>query len=526
VLTVGKDDDRFITGAPRLFDGKVIIGHGGGDTSSIRGYVTAYDAETGKQLWRFYTVPGNPANGFEDKAHEMAAKTWANGWWKNGGGGSVWNAITYDAEFDTILIGVGNGSPWNRRVRSAGQGDNLFLSSIVALDAKTGAYKWHYQLAPGDSWDYDAAMDTQLADLKIDGKLRKVAIQAAKNGFLYVVDRITGKLISAGKFAKVTWATKIDSATGRPKVPSLAYYPHGKAFESWPSNMGAHTWTPSAYSPQAGLIFIPVLEKGNIIDDRGIAVSKWTRTPNNANDLAVNLDFNIKDPLNDTSWLLAVDPATQKHVWKLRTPTGRNGGVTATAGNLVFQGQITGEFDAFAADSGKKLWSFAAQAPIIAAPITYVAGGRQYVTVLVGMGTNAGVFGALLPTTIDYRTQAKRVLTFAIGGTETLPPAKAVRLVAPDDSGYRPHPALAAQGARVFGTYCLQCHGVGAVAGGNAPDLRTSTVPPSAETFASVVRDGALVPNGMPRFEELDDARLKVLRQYIRSRADDLRHGH
>jgi len=217
------DDGRFITGAPRLFDGKVIIGHGGADSASIRAYVTTFDAETGRQLWRFFIVPGDPAKGFEDKTQEMAAKTWSGEWWKYGGGGTAWNSFTYDAETDTILIGTGNGAPWNQKIRSAGKGDNLFLCSIVALDAKTGAYKWHYQVNPGETWDYNAAMDIQLADLKIAGQMRKVAITAPKNGFFYVIDRTNGKLISASPFAKVTWATRIDIKTGAPsKLPLRA----------------------------------------------------------------------------------------------------------------------------------------------------------------------------------------------------------------------------------------------------------------------------------------------------------------
>jgi quinohemoprotein ethanol dehydrogenase len=526
VQTVPKEDGRYITGAPRVFDGKVIIGHGGADSWSIRGYVSTYDAESGKLLWRFYIVPGNPADGFEDKTQAMAAKTWAGDWWKYGGGGAAWNAFTYDADTDTVFVGTGNGTPWNRRVRSADRGDNLFLCSIVALDAKTGAYKWHYQVNPGESWDYNASMDMQLADLKIKGKPRKVLIQAPKNGFLYVIDRITGKLISAEKIAKVTWAEKIDVATGRPiEVPGIRY-PDGQDFELWPSMIGAHSWPPSAYSPKAGLIFIPVMEKGAIYNDRGIKLTDWQRLPGNADDVAANFNFNVKDKLNNTSWLLAVDPATQKHVWKVHTATGWNGGVLATGGDLVFQGQTTNELDAYAAASGRKLWSFRTEASVVAAPITYVAGGKQYVTVLVGMGTSAAtVIGQSDATVIDYRTQARRVLTFALGGREILPPAKIVKLVALEDADYHPNPVVATQGAILYGHYCVNCHGVDAIAGGFAPDLRTSGVPLSAEAFSSVVHDGGLLANGMPNFGDLDEGELNEIRQYLRSRAAVLRAG-
>lgn len=203
-MTVGKDDVRFISGQPRAFDGKIVIGHRGADVGSIRGYVTAYDAATGKQLWRFYTVPSNPADGFESAALAMAAKTWAGEWWKYGGGGTVWNSITYDKESDTVYLGTGNGAPWNRKIRSAGKGDNLFLCSIVALDAKTGAYKWHYQVNPGESLDFNASMDMKLADTTIGSQPRKVLLTAPKNGFFYVLDQTNGKLISAEKYVKAT----------------------------------------------------------------------------------------------------------------------------------------------------------------------------------------------------------------------------------------------------------------------------------------------------------------------------------
>ncbi|MBA4355451.1 MAG: PQQ-dependent dehydrogenase, methanol/ethanol family, partial [Novosphingobium sp.] len=347
-------DASFISGPPRVFDGKVIIGFGGADVDDIRGYVTAYDTATGKQLWRFYTVPGDPAKGFEDDAQAMAAKTWAGEWWRMGGGGTVWNAMTYDPTTNTMILGVGNGAPWNHKIRSLGKGDNLFLSSIVGLDATTGRYKWHYQTNPGESWDYNASMDMALADLDVDGVRRHVLMTAPKNGFFYVIDRTNGKLISAKPFVKVTWAEGIDIATGRPIEVPDARYPDGKTFTMWPGPVGAHTWLPMAYSPVQRLAFIPAIEMATSYNDKGITPGTWVRAPGAAVDGAANPDFDVKDagPPNATSSLIAWDPVLQKMAWKVPTPGLWNGGVMATGGNLVFQGRIDGQFNAYAATTG------------------------------------------------------------------------------------------------------------------------------------------------------------------------------
>ena len=528
--TYAADDARYITGAPRVFDGKVIIGHGGADVGPVRGYVTTYDAETGKLLWRWYTVPGDPAKGFENEAMEKAAKTWTGDWWKWGGGGTVWNAITYDQDTDTIILGTGNGQPWNQKVRSPGGGDNLYLCSIVGLDAKTGRYKWHYQTNPGETWDYNAAMDIELADLTIDGKPRKVLMTAPKNGFLYVIDRTNGKLISARPYVKTTWAKSIDLATGRPNEDPADHFPNGTSFELWPSPTGGHSWQPMAFSPKTGLVYIPAIEKGAVYSDApGLTDGSWHKdVPDMGISAAVDMDFFFKsnDPRDGTSALIAWDPVTQKEVWRHPTPSFLPGSVMATAGNLVFQGGIDGTFHAYAADSGRPLWSFPAQAAVLAAPISYSVNGRQYVTVLSGMGLSGGAVGSKLAAyKLDYRTQKRRVLTFALGGTAKLPASPRTEVVAAADPGFRPDPAQAGRGALIFAYRCSICHGTDAVAAGVAPDLRTSQIPMSAEALASVVRDGALVPNGMPRFQEITDEQLADLRHYLRSRAADLRGG-
>lgn len=516
VLTVGKNDGRNITGAPRIYDGKVLIGHGGADTSPIRGYVTAYDAITGQQLWRFHTVPGNPADGFENDAMKMAAATWSGDWWTHGGGGTVWNSFAYDADLRTIYIGTGNGSPWNHRVRSAGKGDNLFLASVIALDADTGAYKWHYQFNPGETWDYNAAMDMHLATLAIAGKPRKVLIEAPKNGFVYVIDRVTGEFISADAIAKVTWATGIDPKTGRPIEDPAARYPDGSTFELWPGPNGAHTWLPSAFDPAAGLTYIPVRNSGYSFNDRDIALQRWRHPAHVEFAPAVT----ITRASDEGSYLLAWDPVRRAPAWKVATPTLWNGGVLATAGGLVFQGQATGKFVAYAAVSGKPLWSFDAQVPVLAPPITYRAGGRQYVTVLAGTGTTVGISAQELGGPVDYHSQPRRILTFAIDGKAALPPPPAPTPVIADPD-FRPDLQATQRGAALYGMRCFSCHGLPGQSGGTAPDFARSAIPQSTEAFAAVVRDGMLAARGMPRYAELTDEQLADVRQFIRTAAQD-----
>ncbi|RYE73658.1 MAG: PQQ-dependent dehydrogenase, methanol/ethanol family, partial [Myxococcales bacterium] len=313
--TVEPGQLKYITGAPRVFDGKVIVGFGGADVDLVRGYVTTYDAETGEQIWRWYSVPGNPAVD-TDETTRTAAKTWTGEWWKLGGGGTVWNAMAYDPETDTIILGTGNGVPWNQKVRSPGGGDNLFLCSVVGLDGKTGKYKWHYQINPGETWDYNANMDIALADVTIDGKPRKVLMQAPKNGFFYVVDRTNGQLISAEKFAKVTWATKIDLTTGRPVENPAARYPDGASFELWPSGAGAHSIYKMSYSPKTGLAYLPVLERSATMVDFGVKDGSWRKLqPVGTGQTAAGAGYATTTAGgNNSSRLDAIDPVKQQRV--------------------------------------------------------------------------------------------------------------------------------------------------------------------------------------------------------------------
>ncbi|MET0588095.1 MAG: PQQ-dependent dehydrogenase, methanol/ethanol family [Novosphingobium sp.] len=524
--TYGADDPAYISGAPRALGGKILIGFGS-TSGAMRGYVSAYDAKTGKLSWRFYTVPGDPAKGFENKAMEMAAKTWSGEWWKYGGGGMVWNSMAYDPDANLVFIGVGSPYPWNHRVRSQGKGDNLFIGSIVALDGDTGEYRWHYQTVPGDTWDFDATMDIELADLEIDGKQRKVLMQAPKNGFFYVIDRITGKLISATPFVPTTWASSIDLKTGRPvENPNARYDKTGKPSVITPTALAAHNWLPMSFSPKNGLVFIPV---GHWEARYGDIDYEFKPPADRTTDGGVAF---AGGPLagmpRPTGSLIAWSPTEKKVVWKVPHPTYLNGGVLSTAGGLVFQGTIDGSFKAYEAASGKVVWSFDAKAPMIAPPISYRAGGKQYVTVLTGMGMgysmNAGsLFGPDIEKYgIDPLTQARRVLTFAIDGKGTLPPRREPP-APPEDPGFKPQPATVQTGFIAYETHCLTCHGDMAVGIGNGPDLRRSAVVLDKETFDQVVRHGALEERGMPNFKEFNDAKVEDIRHYLRSRAAELR---
>jgi quinohemoprotein ethanol dehydrogenase len=512
---------RNSNGAPRVFGGKVIVGFGGADISPARGFVTAYDEKTGKLAWRVYTTPGDEVTPANRKAEAVMRKTWPTGWknpdgTRRGGGGTAWNAFAYDPELNLIYLGVGNGFPYNRDKRSPGGGDNLFLASIVAVKADTGEYVWHYQVCPGEQWDCTATADMTLATLKIDGKDRKVIMQAPKNGFFYVLDRATGEFLSAEKIAKVSWADHIDKKTGRPvENPGIRYNGKPGMFEMWPGPTGAHSWMPQAYSPKTGLVYIPVMDMGALIGDGqkggGEIMSGMGTT------LIPEVDL----PGGHKSYLKAWNPVTQQVAWKVDLPGTWPGGVMATAGDLVFQGRIDGVFSAYDARTGKEVWSFKTESPIVGAPISYRVNGKQYVTVITGAGGQGS--GMQTIGNAAYRTDyhlPRRVLTFAIGGTDTIAPFKYVEPKPAADPDYKADPKRSQAGFMLFaGRACLVCHGWNAVAGGAAPDLRFSPVIADAATFKAVVKDGGLKMNGMPPFPQFTDEELETLRFYLRTRA-------
>ncbi len=525
VQTVDPKDGATITGAPRAFNGKIVIGFSGEDFGLLRGYVTAYDAETGKQAWRFFLVPGKPGTkdgAASDDVMEMAAKTWTGEWWKWGGGGGAWNAMTYDPEFNRLYIGTGNGTPMNWKIRSPEGGDNLFIASVVAVDADTGHYAWHYQTAPGDSWDYDSATDMTLATLKIDGKPRKVMLHAAKNGFIYVIDRENGKLISAEKLGTVTWADHIDLETGKPvMVPGAKY--EEKPILLWPSFQAVHHWTPQSFSPLTGYVYEPTLEMPAEFGDVGVAIKHFNPQPNPPETTGLSLGSGDVPADAGHSVLKAWDPIAKRVVWQVETPGISNGGTLATAGSLVFEGLADGYLHAYSAVDGKDLWSFFAGVAVTGVPITYSVEGRQYVTITAGpLGGSTAGFGAISARWgWDPRVHPRRLLTFVLDGTAKLPPTPPRKPAVPlYGAEFKVDAHKVALGEQEY-PKCVLCHGMGVVAGGIAPDLRASPVALSREAFNHVVRDGSLLTRGMPRFAELSDEQLESLQHFFRQRARD-----
>ena len=521
VNTIDREQPYTITGAPRVIRGKVIIGNGGAEFG-VRGYVSAFDAETGEQVWRFYTVPGNPDDGFENEAMAKAAETWSGEWWKQGGGGTVWDSMAYDPDADLLYIGVGNGSPWNRNIRSPGGGDNLYVSSIVALRPDTGDYVWHYQTTPGDSWDYTATQSIILAELAFDGETRKVLMQAPKNGFFYVLDRLTGEFISAEKFAAVNWASHVDRATGRPVEVDNADYNSGPRL-AWPAPFGAHNWHPMSYNPDTGLVYVPAQEVPWLYandEEFGFIKGQWnTGTDALLGDLPTDPLKLAQLSANMRGFLLAWDPVGQKEVWRYQHAGAWNGGTLSTSGNLVFQGNVIGELVAYSADKGERLWSFTTQTGITAGPVSFSLDGEQYVSVAVGWGTLLGILGG--PTVAPLQMQNRsRVLTFRLDGEHELPPLppKVVHQQ-PEVTGPPGSEALIRSGHAVYVERCLSCHGFSAVSGGLVPDLRLSNAAVH-EQWDAIVLGGQRQPLGMPAFAgilSVDDS--QAVRMYVIERA-------
>ncbi|MEY2926247.1 MAG: Quinohemoprotein alcohol dehydrogenase precursor [Pseudomonadota bacterium] len=506
-----------ITGAPRIAGDLVLIGNSGADLG-VRGYVGAYDVASGKRAWRFYTVPGDPAKGPDHAASDsvmaQAAKTWTGTYWAQGGGGTVWDSITYDAELDCIYIGVGNGSPWNRQIRSPGGGDNWFLASIVALDRQTGHYLWHYQATPGETWDSTATQSIILAQISVDGKLHRVLMQAPKNGFFYVIDRDTGTLLSARnivpmartadtpKGAPISWAYGVDPQTGRPMENPEARYLDGKPILVHPTGMGAHTWQPMAYSPATRLAYIPVQDfASGFTHDPAYRPRPYTRASGLVTGGALPQDAALRagvakrmDPR-----LIAWSPVTQKEVWRVPHDFAGNGGVLATAGNLVFQSAASGIFSAYNAATGKRLWSFDAQATAQGGPISYRIGGTQYVAIAVGNGGASWLAGGV-SSPQRKGPPTGRVLVFKLGGNAAYPRVNTAPVPVPPPPVIAASPATIASGAKSYASYCAGCHGFGAISGQVTPDLRRSGAIQNREGFRAVVQDGALISAGMPRF--------------------------
>ncbi len=522
-VTVDQDLPYTITGAPRVVKGLVMIGNGGAEYG-VRGYVDAYHAETGEMAWRFYTVPGNPADGFENDLMANAAQTWTGQWWNLGGGGTVWDAMAYDPELDLLYIGVGNGSPWNQALRSPEGGDNLFLSSIVALDPDDGSYVWHYQTVPGETWDYTATQHIMLADLEIEGEPRRVVMQAPKNGFFYVLDAATGELISAEPYTPVTWATGVDLQTGRPiEVPEARFDKTGQPAIVLPGPLGGHNWYPMAYSQNTGLVYIPVTENfmGYVADNEFVPDPDGWNTGVDFQ-RGFQLVMSSPNPPTNASLLKAWDPIAQEAVWQVQHEVGTgNAGVLATAGGLVFQGNRSGEFVAYNDATGERIWSTDVQGGVMAAPATFNVDGQQHVALLVG--SPALPEGVAATTTAS--TNNSRLLVFRIGGEAELPTGPAVTATDEDEFVLPQIEAtheLISQGETAYNDNCAVCHGPSAFSTrpDTYPDLRMSRRLETVETWNAVVLDGELQDRGMVSFETvLGEGDAEAIRAYVITQA-------
>ena len=516
---VDRSREYTITGAPRAAAGKIYIGNGGAEYG-VRGYVTAYDAVTGEQVWRFYTVPGNPAEPFEHPEMELAARTWKGGeWWEIGGGGTVWNSIVYDPDFHTVYLGVGNGAPWTRAIRSPGGGDNLFLASIVALDADTGEMKWYYQTTPGDNWDYTAVQDMMLADMEVDGVARKVLMQAPKNGFFYVLDRSNGELLRAHPFATATWATHVDMQTGRPVENTDAVYAENP---QWilPGPSGAHNWHAMSYDASRGLVYftshdLPFLyAMPEEYTETGVykrRVGAWN-TAVEFGRLNQMIEARDDEP-EEKGYLNAFNPLTGEKAWVVDLELAWNGGVVATAGDLVFEGDMIGNFSAYDSDTGEVLWQQAMNTSVVASPISYEIDGVQHIAILTGMESyDENAAGNRYGST-------GRLVVFKLGATGSLPapvernrtiPEQVVVTASADDLD---------RGDVLYHDICRFCHGAAVRNGGGIPDLRLMSAE-SHEQFLAIVLGGSKKENGMASFADLlssEDA--ERIHQYIISRA-------
>ena len=497
-LTIDPNGPATITSAPRIIKGQVLIGNSGAEKSA-RGYLGAYDAATGEDLWRVYTVPGNPELGFESPQMELAASTWSGEWWELGGGGTVWDAIVYDEVNDLVMFGTGNGTPWDQRARDPEGGDNLFIASILAVDATTGEYAWHYQTTPGDTWDYDAMSPMMLLDLEVDGIERHVLAQPNKNGFFYMLDAATGELLRGYPFTEVNWATGIDMDTGRPIEVPEARYDHENIFNLAPGVQGGHGWHANAWNPETGYIYIATQRAYFAMQ------SDENFTPNtdpNANNLAIDMGANFvyyRDnpdaPREFVGYVSAWDPVTGEEVWRGEENNGPTGGVLSTGGGLVFSGggNNTNEFRAYDTVTGEKLWSFDTQTGMVAAPITFELDGKQYVAASVGINQAGNYFAP------NY----SRLLVFALEGGAALPQPLSYTPRELNPPELTASADVVAAGGEAYGQHCGVCHGIGGQQrGANFPNLLVSPMLHSQEAFDTVVIDGVRADKGMVSFAD------------------------
>lgn len=510
-----------ITGAPRMANGLVVIGNSGGDVGS-RGYMAAYDADTGEFAWRFWIVPGEPGvpdGDASDSVMAMAAETWTGEWWKFGGGGNNWDGIAYDPDLNLVYFVTGNGSPHHMKFRSPLGGDNLFLCSMVAVDATTGEYRWHYQEVPSEQWDYDCTSQPLLAELDINGVERKVIMHAPKHAYFYVIDRETGELLSAEHFTKNSnWSSHVDMATGRPVLNEVAY-PTSQPVLLSPGFGGGHTWNPMSYNPETGLVYFPAHETYQVYSvgedsDFNFSLGRSTWTPGRANpELRRELNRQMQD--NEEGFLLAWDPVKQEEAWRVQHPHAGSGGTLTTAGNLVIQSTIRKTLSIYSADAGELLWEMNIDSVQPGGPVTYEVDGKQYLAVNAGWNS-ALVYGLNEDGPFTYAPA--RLLVFALDatGVELPPPPAPADLVAPPNTQYSP--AQIDRGEQLFAQICQLCHGQNAI--GGLKDLRYMQPETHAE-FNDIVLLGLRADKGMPRQEQLTEAQVEDIHAYVISRAQE-----
>jgi len=519
--TEGKLGAYSITGAPRVYDGKVIIGNGGADYG-VRGFVSAFDAETGEHLWKFWLVPGNPADGPDgdasDSAMEIALPTWHGEWWKWGGGGTAWDSFAYDAKRNLVYIGTGNGSPHMWHIRSDGKGDNLFLCSIVAVDATTGEYQWHYQMVPEEDWDYTCTQPIMLADLEIGGETREVLMQAPKNGFFYVLDRGTGELVSAQNYVSVnTWASQIDLETGRPVLQPGAHNTTTPHLMS-PSWLASHTWHPMAMHPGTGLVYFAAQEQGDVYarmeaEDFTFARHRSNSGQQRRNEPELRAELMAQARADEKGYLLAWDPVRQREAWRVAYPHPGSGGVLATAGNLLIQGTINKTLAIYRAADGHKLWEMDIDQTPVAGAITYLVNGEQFIAI------NAGWGGSPVYNLGAFQTSTAKLLVFKLGaqGVE-LPPAPPLADL-PRPPWLTASEAQVARGRALYGENCVRCHGVNAV--GGMKDLRWMTAETRAQ-FSDIVLRGIFADKGMIGFADtLNEEDARDIHAFLIARANE-----
>ncbi|MFT8675404.1 MAG: PQQ-dependent dehydrogenase, methanol/ethanol family [Acetobacter sp.] len=530
--SLGKQRSYTVDGAVRVAKGLVLIGNGGSEFGA-RGFVSAFDAETGKLKWRFYTVPNNknePDHAASDNIlMTKAYKTWSptGAWVRQGGGGTVWDSIVYDPVADLVYLGVGNGSPWNYKYRSDGIGSNLFLGSIVAVKPETGEYVWHFQETPMDQWDYTSVQQIMTLDMPVNGEMRHVIVHAPKNGFLYVLDAKTGEFISGKNYTYENWASGLDPLTGRPVFkPEGLWTLNGNFWYGIPGPLGAHNFMAMAYSPKTHLIYLPAhqIPFGYKNQPGGFKAhpDSWNlgldMTKNGLPDTPEARTAYMKDLHGET---LAWDPVKMETVWKIDHKGPWNGGVLATGGDLLFQGLANGEFHAYDATNGTDLYKFNAQSGIIASPITYSVNGKQYVAVEVGWGGIYPISMGGMGRTSGWTVNHSYIAVFSLDGKSQLPSMNELGFL-PVKPPEQYDSKVVDNGYFQYETYCQTCHGDNAEGAGVLPDLRWSGSIRHQDAFYNVVGRGALTAYGMDRFDtSMKPDEIEAIRQFLIKRANE-----